>query len=332
MAEQSAPTHDELVATYTGGMVPAAQPAFEGSRRLRPDGRPLPEIRSELRRIPDLANALTVSLSIALPILVVAGVIVVDSWPILFLAVPLMAIAQNRLFILHHEAAHRLLFSRRRINDLVGITGIGFANFGTGTHHYRRGHVNHHRDEFGPKEPDFILYSFYPITRSSMRRKLRRDAVGISAWRIVKPRFTGLAKREFVRLSLRFFAGQLMVFALFFLAGVPLLYLVLWVLPYATVYQLMNRLRAIAEHGGMTRSPDRRDTTHHVRQSRWSALLVPMGVGYHIAHHVDSGIPFRNLAKLHDMLLDDGYITEDIVWPSYRTLWQALASRSTAAA
>ncbi|MFT7474038.1 MAG: hypothetical protein ACI81L_000954 [Verrucomicrobiales bacterium] len=133
---------------------------------------------------------------------------------------------------------------------------LGWLPFGTGTHHYRRGHANHHRDEFGPNEPDFLLYSFYPITFASMRRKLRRDATGVSAYRLMKPRFTGLLKAEYRSLSLRFFLGQLLVFGAFALAGEPLLYLVLWVVPFLTCYQVQNRLRSIAEHAGMTRSPD----------------------------------------------------------------------------
>ena len=38
---------------------------------------------------------------------------------------------------------------------------------------YRRGHFAHHRDELGPDEPDMDLYPGYPITRDSLRRKLR---------------------------------------------------------------------------------------------------------------------------------------------------------------
>jgi len=51
------PSHDELVATMTGGMARSGLPAFAGSERLRPDGRPLPDFRAELRRIPDALNA-----------------------------------------------------------------------------------------------------------------------------------------------------------------------------------------------------------------------------------------------------------------------------------
>ena len=95
-----------------------------------------------------------------------------------------------------------------------------------------------------------------------------------------------------------------------------------------TVYQVVNRLRAIAEHGGMTRSADRRQTTHHDRQGMFARIfLVPLAVGHHLAHHVDSGVPFRNLPRLTRLLEQEGYITEDSSWPNYRTLWRALAAK-----
>lgn len=324
-----APDHDELVATMTGGMSRDIATNFAGSERLRPDGRPKPELRAELRQIANGRNAVSVVAALLAP----AALVALVAWlsvPFLWIAaVPVMGILQNRMYILHHEAAHRLLFSNRTLNDRIGINLIGWLPFGTGTHSYRRGHANHHRDEFGPKEPDFLLYSFYPIAAASARRKLRRDALGVSAYRIAKPRFTGLFNRKFAKYSLRYFAGQVLVFSFFLLAGQPLLYLLLWVLPYATYYQVINRLRSIAEHGGMTRSSDRRHTTHHVRQSLLArALFVPFGVGYHLAHHVDSGVPFRNLGKLHDLLVEDGYFPPEAEYPSYRAFWKAAITQN----
>lgn len=322
----TAPTHEELVEQMTGGLAPKDLTPFAGSERLRPDGRPNAAFRAELRRIADGRNVFSVVMSLALIALLVAAVVAIDHWAAVILAVPLMAVLQNRLFILHHEGAHRLLFSNRRWNDLIGVTLLGWIAFGTGTHSYRRGHANHHRDEFGPKEPDFLLYSFYPISRESMRRKLVRDVTGVSAFRILRPRLTGLANRRYRTNSLRFFAGQAVVFSLFLLSGHPWLYLFLWVLPYVSGYQVLNRLRAIAEHGGLTRSPDRRVTSHHVQQSWLSSLImVPFGIGWHLAHHVDSGIPFRNLKAFTEALEEDGYIAPEHTWPSYRALWRAQA-------
>ena len=81
------------------------------------------------------------------------------------------------------------------------------------------------------------------------------------------------------RLTYRFLAGQALVLAAFWASGHPWLYLLLWVLPWATLYQGLNRIRAIAERGGMTRSGDRRRTTHHVHQSLAARMvMVPFSV------------------------------------------------------
>ncbi len=332
MSQVAAPTHDELVAQMTGGMVTYTPGDFTGSDLLRPDGRPRPHFRAELRQIDDARNALVVLGLAVWAVATVWAVAVLDSWWGVLGGMLSMGLVQLRMYILSHEAAHRLLFSKRTINDVVGINILGWLPLGTGTHHYRRGHANHHRDEFGPNEPDFLLYSFYPIVKASFRRKLRRDATGVSAYRLLKPRFTGLVKPEYRSISLRFFAGQALVFALFALAGQPLLYLLLWIAPYLTFYQVQNRLRSIAEHGGMTRSDDRRETTHHVEQ-HWlpGFFMTPYGVGYHLAHHVDSGVPFRNLPKLHRALRDAGYLEGMTVWPNYRSLWKALLRNTDAA-
>ncbi len=332
MTDVNVQTHDEIVSSMTGGMVRDRASEFMGSDLLRPDGRPRPEFRTELRKIDDARNALTTASVLLTPLIVVALVAQVATWWAVVAAFVPMGIVQNRMYILHHEAAHRLLFSNRLVNDVVGINILGWLPFGTGTHHYRRGHANHHRDEFGPNEPDFLLYAFYPVVAASFRRKLRRDATGVSAYRIMRPRITGLTKPKYRTLSLRFFSGQVLVFGLFVLSGQPLLYLWLWLLPYLTYYQVQNRLRSIAEHGGMTRSGDRRHTTHHVEQ-RWLArmLFVPYGVGYHLAHHVDSGVPFRNLPKLHRALRDAGYLDSASTWPSYTALWKALITSDSEA-
>ena len=78
----------------------------------------------------------------------------------------------------------------------------------------------------------------------------------------------------------------------------------------------------------MQRSDDKRETTLHVRQNPIARFLfTPYNVGYHLAHHVDSGVPMWNLPKLNTELERSGYITNAITYPNYRTLWRALRSR-----
>ena len=330
MTATAEPTHDEIVASWTGGLVRPV-PRFEGSDRLRPDGRAVPALRSELREISNGRNALTCGVAILAPIVVIATVASLGRWWLVPLAVPVIATLQLRMFVLHHEAAHRLLFSNRRCNDLVGINLMGWLPLGSGEHGYRRVHQAHHRDEFGPNEPDFLLYSFYPIGRVSFLRKLRRDMLGVSAWRILSPRLKALVVGGDRVSGLRTVGMQLALLALFWAAGIPWLYLWLWVVPYLTWYQVINRLRAVAEHGGMTRSADRRETSHIVQPSWLSRILIaPLNVAYHLPHHVDSGVPFRNLPRFQQIMIEDGYVPQALVWPSYRALWKAASSGDSA--
>ena len=120
---------------------------------------------------------------------------------------------------------------------------------------------------------------------------------------------------------------QVVLFAAALAWGRPLLYPLCWLAPWMSLWKVSNRLRAIAEHGGMARSDDRRLTTHHVRQRRLARfLMVPYKTGWHLAHHVDIAVPFRNLPAFHEELLRSGWVVPDLEYPSYWALWRKLAS------
>jgi fatty acid desaturase len=189
--------------------------------------------------------------------------------------------------------------------------------------------MGHHREEFGPNEPDIPLYRGYPIPRDSLRRKLTRDALGITGLKLLRGLARGLRaeNRDVRRQAWGIVAAQIVIAAAFVAAGHPWLYPLLWFLPYLTVWRVLNRLRAIAEHGGMVRSPDRRRTTHTVRQSPLARFVfVPYNTGWHLAHHVDPGIPWRKLPELHTELVRSGYVQPGLEYRSYPALWRALAS------
>ncbi|HYF45027.1 MAG TPA: fatty acid desaturase family protein [Acidimicrobiales bacterium] len=315
-------------------MVPPAElrPDTLPSERLLANGKAVPEVRAELRRIPNLRNVGNV-LSVWAQSF---GLIALACWvshPVMWVATfVLMGRAFALYGILGHEAAHRLLFSKRWANDGIGRWGLsypGFVPFDV----YRRSHFAHHKDEMGPEEPDVNLYAHYPITRDSLWRKLRRDALGISGWKNLKGLFRGLQFERTRGVALRILGTQAVILAIFSAFGRPELYPLLWLAPWMTGWRVINRLRAIAEHGGMIRSGDRRETTHHVRQN-WAARfwIVPFNTGWHLAHHVDMGVPFHHLPRFHDELVAAGWVVPDLEYPNYRTLWKALSARERAEA
>ena len=292
--------------------------------RLTKTGKPAPMVRDALRKIPNGRNALSVVLCWA-QIIGVDYLAVRLNNPIMWVVAFLLAGRQFALLnILGHEAAHRLLFSKKSLNDRVGRWIVGYPGF-TPIDQYRRGHMAHHRDEMGPEEPDTMLYAFYPITPASLRRKLTRDAIGNSGWKNFKGLLRGARKARVARVII---GVQVVIALAFALLGHPWLYLILWFAPWMTVWRVLNRLRAIAEHGGMTRSDDRRLTTHHVRQGFWARFwIAPYKTGWHLAHHVDIGIPFRNLPALHNELKAAGWVPDELEYKSYFSLWRALGSR-----
>jgi fatty acid desaturase len=308
---------------------PEALTDFHPTERLTENARPAPPWRDELRRIPNLRNAFAVFFLYAQTIGIIVAAVWIDNWLVWALAFVLMGRAHAQFAALMHEAAHRMLFRNRRVNDWVGRWLLGFPSF-TPIDLYRRGHMAHHRDEFGPEEPDIPLYRGYPIERASLRRKLTRDATGRTGLKLFKGLLRGVQSPEpAVRSQARrIVAVQLLLIAIGIALHHPWVYFILWLAPYLTVWRVINRLRSIAEHGGMERSKDRRLTTHSVRQSFLARFfIVPFHIGWHLAHHVDSGVPMANLPKLHAELSRAGYVTDAIEYPSYRVLWLKLSGR-----
>lgn len=306
---------------------PELRPEVFPTARLGPTGKAIPEVRTGLRRIPVATNGTAVFATYLESLGIIAAAVAINRWWAYAVAFVLMGRAFALYGILSHEAAHRLLFPNRAINDGVGRWLLAYPSF-TAFDAYRRAHLAHHRDEMGPDEPDLGLYLGYPITRASFRRKLTRDALGRSGWKNLKPLGKALWHPSSRRVAASIVAVQLILFAgMWAASGRWWLYPLLWLLPWMTGWRVINRLRAIAEHGGMTRSADKRLTTHLVRQRPLARFwMVPFNTGWHLAHHLDIGIPWHNLPRYHDELVSAGYVTGGLEHPSYLALWRKLAS------
>src|SRR5690606_37396598 len=100
-------------------------------------------------------------------------------------------------------------------------------------------------------------------------------------------------------------AGLLAVLTL---AGVWWSYFVLWLLPMATTFPLVTRLRNIAEHAcveGSAADPFRAART--TRASWWErAFIAPYWVNFHAEHHLFMWVACHDLPRLHKVLGERG--------------------------
>ena len=222
---------------------------------------------------------------------------------------------QLGLAILMHDAAHRALFKNTRLNDTLGAFLCGWP-VGASLTLYRPYHLSHHRHTQQAQDPDLILSAPFPITRQSFWRKMRRDILGI----------TGYQRRmEFFRMEMGddpshwqrlkklmaaekyFFLSNLAIFAVTATAGVWWAYFALWLLPLLTWYQVISRIRNIAEHAVVGNNDDRLRNTR-TTMANWGMrmVLAPYWVNYHLEHHLFVFTPCWKLPAAHRMLMAQG--------------------------
>ena len=274
---------------------------------------------------------------------VIAGAVAVYGlWPnpaTFLLAVAVIGSRQLGLAILMHEAAHSALFRSRKVNDFVGEWLCGrpiLAELAA----YRHYHLTHHRFTQTDRDPDLKLSEKFPTTRASLIRKFVRDITGQTGIKqlwgqiLMSIRLAGdddavdAAKTDFAQAfkardlwkSFPVFIGIMVVMGL---AGDWWWGLAFWLLPFLTWFQLVLRIRNIAEHGAteMSENPLR-----NVRTTRAGfparAFLAPYWVNYHLEHHMVMHVPCWKLGAMHQLLLQKGLGPEMRVASGYG---QALA-------
>jgi fatty acid desaturase len=259
---------------------------------------------------------------------------------LIILAVPVIGARQLGLAILMHEAAHGGLHRNGKVNDWVG-QWLTAAPVGANLKAYRPYHLTHHKYAQQPEDPDLILSAPFPVTRTSLRRKIIRDMTGQTFFKQRRNQFANAlgigirpgkgainrvqSAREAV---VPFLITNALLLAVLTLTGHWWAYFVLWLLPLATWNQLVTRLRNIAEHAVV---PDNEDPMRHARTtyaSWWEGLLIaPYWVNYHCEHHMFMHLPCYRLGEAHALLRKKGLTDRMEVQPGYLTVLKQASSK-----
>jgi len=85
------------------------------------------------------------------------------------------------------------------------------------------------------------------------------------------------------------------------LLGVWWAYFALWLLPMATWFPLVTRLRNIAEHACVEGSTDDAFRAARTTRASWweRAFIAPYWVNFHAEHHLFMHVPCWKLPRLH---------------------------------
>lgn len=256
------------------------------------------------------------------------------------LSVMVIGTRQLGLAILMHEAAHGGLAPRVRLNDFLGHW-LCAVPVGASLDRYRPYHLNHHKYAQQPEDPDLVLSSPFPVSPASLRRKLIRDLTGQTFFkqRVLLPIAaraqaasdrvaSGSAPEQARAASLRaarmdgprrptddhsyealvtgksigpFLAVNALMLIGFALAGIWWAYFVLWLLPMATWFPMVTRIRNIAEHACVDGSVTDAFRAARTIRANWleRAFIAPYWVNFHAEHHLFMHVPCWKLPALH---------------------------------
>ena len=263
-------------------------------------------------------------------------------WPVLIpVCVMVIGTRQLGLAILMHEAAHGALAKDLKLNDGLGHW-LCAVPIGADLGDYRPYHLSHHKYVQNPEDPDLVLSAPFPVTPASLRRKIIRDLTGqtffkqrvLFAFRAYASKrdedtaegavVTGRSVGPFLVVNIAMLLGLS-------LAGVWWAYFALWLLPLATWFPLVTRLRNIAEHAcveGSATDPFRAART--TRAGWWERILIaPYWVNFHAEHHLFMWVNSYKLPALHEKLREKGLLDRMEVAPGYLSVLRE-ASRKPA--
>jgi hypothetical protein len=134
---------------------------------------------------------------------------------------------------------------------------------------------------------------------------------------LVKP---DIRARYMTLMRMTFFTVQFTAIAwLTYLTDRPwwLYYLVLWIVPLFTTFSFFMIMRQIVQHGNA--GSDRLTNTRIFRVNRLIQLAVfPLGMDWHLPHHLFPMVPHYRLEELHELLLEtETYRKQAIVVEGY---------------
>lgn len=247
---------------------------------------------------------------------IIAALALAIIWPnplTMLAAIVLIGSRQLGLAILMHEGAHGLIVPNQRANLLVSQWLTAFPIFAE-TRAYRRYHLQHHAHTQTDDDPDLVLSAPFPITKASYRRKFWRDLSGQTGFEQRKAQVWSALGDPKWPLSRRLsnlwsvlggaIVGNAIIFAALALAGAWWAYPVLWLVPLLTWFQVVTRIRNIAEHAVIGDSTDPLRNTRTTLANRLERLLVaPYYVNYHLEHHLLFYVPAYNLPRVHEILM-----------------------------
>ncbi|MGW0854321.1 fatty acid desaturase [Streptomyces sp. NPDC002690] len=240
------------------------------------------------------------------------------------------------LATLLHESAHGILARNRAWNLVLGTALSAYPIFQM-HYTYKKTHVATHHPKLGRPDVDpdlifFIEQGVYEEGLSERRRWMKLvvlPALGARTLAVVKyllmNRLGGAKDTEEAEVrpdhwvkarrdKVAFVVFWVAVLGLLALNGLLVAFVLFWIVPFLTTFQIISWYIELAEHTPLVRDHDVNLYMTRNRKSRGvERFLTAMHrENFHLDHHLDTRTPYWNIRKAHQLrMLDEEYARWD---------------------
>jgi fatty acid desaturase len=288
----------------------------------------------EIKQLKKTNNVMAVYLLLKNWLMATALFALVAVYPNVFtiiFAVVMLGGVQMAMGAFLHDCSHRAMFSNQKFNDVLGHW-LGGLPVLVPMSFYRPYHFAHHTAKNESEDPDVQNIKNYPVTKSSMSRKIFRDVIGLSGLKSTIGVFlfvltgrignsgamgikknTPVSRGEILKTTFTNYRDVFILHGLVIAALIQLGHGELYGLWWAAMIfaqPLILRVRQIGEHGAMPElfHEDVRKTTRTTLPTWWEKFIFgPNFINFHHEHHLAATIPSYSYPKLNKMLQERGY-------------------------
>ena len=240
------------------------------------------------------------------------------------LAILVIGARMHALAILMHDAAHFRFLKNRKWNDLLTDVTTMYPLFLT-IEKYRTNHLEHHKHLNTEEDPDWV--SKLPKKEFQFPKTKWEFILGVlsyflliqgikdAIWFVTRFNVLGNQQKKATQKKanpipqLLFYGILISILTAFALWKSFLLF---WVVPYFSTFLMFQYIRSVAEHFGELEYDHLLRSTRTVKTNFLERFLIaPHNVGYHIEHHLYPGVPYYNLPKLHELLMETSTFKEN---------------------
>lgn len=242
------------------------------------------------------------------------------SWYFYPVAVLIIGARQRAFATILHDASHSCLAKNKTLNYLLGTFFSGYL-IGQEFYKYRDSHVKGHHPFLGDKskDPDYV----YHIEAGLYRLKSEKHFL---LRFVLKPLFmlniVSYAYYVFKYRMLQFqnYTKQYMTMILYLAAIMATMvyfnvleyFVLFWLVPYFTSFMVIGWFIEMAEHYPLVSKYNNSLYMTRNRFSHWleAFFLSIHAENYHLTHHLAPAIPYWNVPKAHQIMMQDAHYRE----------------------